>query len=114
MKPPKPLERHLQATVLRHLKKLREGDSRLAFRKRHGGPLGIAGDPDIHGVWAGVPFAIELKRTGEEPTVLQRTRIREWETAGALVGVVHDMNELQEILDVIQKKIPKSQISRGH
>jgi hypothetical protein len=93
-----PLERHLQQTVLNHLKKLRQVDPTLVYRKRHGSGMGISGDPDIHGVWKGTAFEIELKRPGEEPTELQRARLEEWGRAGAVTAVIHSANELAALL----------------
>ena len=99
----KPLERHLQKSVLRRLEQLRQADHTLAFRKRHGTAMGTAGDPDVYGVWGGVPFELELKQIGEEPTPLQTARLREWALAGARVGVIHSMSELNEWVKTIQK-----------
>jgi hypothetical protein len=96
-----PLEGSLKKSVLAHLGKLRAADPTLAFRKRHGSVMGRAGDPDIHGVWRGVPFEIELKRPGEEPTPLQAERLKEWGQAGAYTGVVHNMDELRKWLSEI-------------
>ena len=95
----KPLERSLQHTVLRRLKALRATDPALAFRKRHGSAFGVQGDPDIHGVWRGVAFEIELKQPGQDPTPLQQARLKEWSAAGATVGVVHSTAELDTFLD---------------
>jgi hypothetical protein len=94
----KPLERSLLATISRRLKKLQQADPTLVWRKRHGTSFGIAGDPDLYGVWGGVPWTMELKRPGEEPTALQRVRLEEWRRAGAWVGVVSSTAELEKAL----------------
>ena len=97
-----PLERTLQKSVLKRLEKLRQSDPTLVYRKRHGTVMGVTGDPDIYGLWAGVHFEIELKRPGQEPTLLQRTRCQEWELGGARGAVVHDMAELTAFLSQIR------------
>jgi len=100
----KPLERHLQASVLAHLKKLRATDPSLIYRKRHGGPMGVAGDPDITGLWRGVHFEIELKAPGENPSPLQLARLAEWGRARAVVGVVRSLADLEQFLTKVHPK----------
>lgn len=93
-----PLERSIQASVLNHLKKLRQADPTLAYRKRHGGAMGTAGDPDITGLWDGIHFEIELKAPGENPTLLQLARLAEWRQAGAVTAVVRSLDDLRQTL----------------
>jgi hypothetical protein len=66
-------------------------------RKRHISPFATAGDPDIYGIIrrarAGVHFEIEVKIPPYKPTPLQMRRLREWEEAGALVGIVHSVDD---------------------
>jgi hypothetical protein len=100
-----PLERSLQKSVLDHLKRLSETDPTLVYRKRHGTVMGVRGDPDIYGLWSGIHFEIELKRPGEEPTVLQRARHQEWGVAGAFGFVVHSMPELRAALEELATKL---------
>jgi len=102
----KPLERHLQATVLRKLKALRAQDDRLAFRKRHAAGMGVAGDPDVYGVWRGVAWEVELKAPGEEPTPLQWARLREWELAGCVTGVINSPQAFDSFLARLRSIIP--------
>lgn len=102
-----PLERNLQAALLQYLKKLRQGDPTLVYRKKHGTAGGIAGDPDLYGCWRGVPFAIELKRPGEDPTELQRYHLNEWQAAGAVTGVARSRADLARILaEVAARRAP--------
>lgn len=77
-----PRESSIKRTVLRHLDAI-EGCS---FRKR--GPGSVAGDPDIYGSYFGHHVEIELKRPGEQPTPLQRQRLRDWAKTGATCAVV--------------------------
>lgn len=93
-----PLESSLKKAVLKHLATIRRGDQTLAFRKRHGSAMTLAGDPDITGLWRGVHFEIELKREGESPTLLQTARAREWTQAGAKYAVVRSLDDLYAFL----------------
>ncbi len=67
-------------------------------RKRWGGRMGVAGEPDIDGCICGRSLQLEVKRPGEAPTILQRKRLDEWRAAGAIVGVVHSVVEVEELL----------------
>jgi hypothetical protein len=67
-------------------------------RKRWGAGMGIAGDPDIDACIRGRSLQLEVKRPGEEPTVLQAKRLAEWRKAGAAVGAVHSLNETRDFL----------------
>jgi hypothetical protein len=80
------------------MKTLRQRDPTFLFRKKHGTRFGVAGDPDLYGAWHGVPWAIELKRPGEQPTQLQTLRLAEWSAAGAYTGVIHSMPEFHRWL----------------
>ena len=67
-------------------------------RKRWGGGLGVAGDPDITGCIDGRHFEFEVKRPGERPTALQARRLREWAEAGALAATVTSVAEVRTLL----------------
>jgi len=95
---PKPLERYLQASILRHLRLLRAHDKGFVYRKRHGSVMGTVGDPDIYGLYHGLHFEIELKIPGEEPTALQRARLFEWGSAGATWDVVRSVENLDNLI----------------
>lgn len=71
---------------------------RAIVRKRHGTVFGIAGDPDLYGSIDGRHFEIEVKQPGESPTLIQRKRLRDWSTAGAIVGVAASVDEALAIL----------------
>ena len=72
-------------------------------RKRWGGGMGVAGDPDIDACLRGRSLQLEVKRPGEAPTPLQLKRLAEWRRAGAVAGVVHSVSELREILKNISR-----------
>ena len=68
-------------------------------RKRWGGGLGMAGDPDIDACCRGRSVQLEVKRPGEKPTALQLKRIEEWRQAGAITGVVTSVADVRDLLD---------------
>jgi len=70
--------------------------------------MGVAGDPDLYGVWRGRPFEIELKRQGQSPTPLQAFRIAEWTRAGASTFVVHSLSEFEQAIENLRAVVLKS------
>lgn len=96
---PKPLERSLLTSTISKLNALRYRDNTLAFRKRHGSSLGLAGDPDLYGSWNGLHWELELKAPGEEPTPLQRARHLEWSRTGSVVGVADSPGTVNAFLN---------------
>jgi hypothetical protein len=89
-----PNETAIVNAILRYLHSLPE----CVVRKRWGGGMGVAGDPDITGCIRGRHLELEVKRPGGKPTPLQEKRLREWRDAGALVGVVASVEAVQELL----------------
>ena len=67
-------------------------------RKRWGGGMGVAGDPDIDACIRGRSLQLEVKRPGQRPTALQLKRLEEWRNAGALVAVVVSVDEVKRLL----------------
>jgi hypothetical protein len=67
--------------------------------KRWGGPRGNAGKPDLTGCINGKRFEFEVKRPGiTKATELQEKELRDWEAAGAIVGVVNSVDGVKKIL----------------
>jgi len=66
--------------------------------KIHGSAYQEIGTPDIIGCINGRMFAIECKQPGKAPTPIQRKRLAEWQAAGAIVGVVHSLEEAKQVL----------------
>lgn len=64
--------------------------------KNHGGPLTMAGLPDITGVYQGRFIALETKMPGNAPSKIQLLRHREITTAEGLVCVPHSVLEAME------------------
>lgn len=92
MKPP--LEKAIVRAILQFLNALPQ----CVARKRWGGGMGVAGDPDITGCIGGRHFEFEVKRPGELPTPLQVRRLREWTEAGAVAGTVTSVAEVRALL----------------
>jgi hypothetical protein len=67
-------------------------------RKRWGGGMGVAGDPDIDACIRGRSLQLEVKRPGGKPTALQAKRLHEWRAAGAVSVVVTSLEETQDLL----------------
>lgn len=66
-------------------------------RKTHGNRYSV-GWPDIVGVHRGESFALEVKVPGKDATPRQAHELAKWRQAGALVGVVHDVDEALDVL----------------
>jgi hypothetical protein len=90
------LEKSVVAGIVRRLRE----QPGVVVRKRHGTAMGVAGDPDLYGSIRGRHFEIEVKRpdAAAELTELQRQRLREWERAGAIVGVARSVEDALAIL----------------
>ena len=73
-------------------------------RKVHGSIYADAGEPDIDAVIAGVPLKLEAKVPGRDATPAQAASLRRWERAGAVVGVVHDVGELEERIQECRRR----------
>ena len=101
---PPTLERHLLKSVQARLHAIRQQDSTLAWRKRHGSAFATAGDPDIYGVWRSIPFEIELKTPRGLLSHLQSHRLEEWRETGSLCFVVTSLAELESALNQIRAK----------
>lgn len=68
----------------------------------HGSPFSERGTPDIIGCVNGRMVAFECKRDeSEEPTPIQKWRLSEWIAAGAVVGGVSDLWQVQMILHLM-------------
>ena len=70
--------------------------------KRHGGPMGKRGEPDITGC-KGRRFEIEVKRPGQEHrlTKLQEYNMRKWASAGAVVALATGVEGARHVIRTI-------------
>jgi hypothetical protein len=105
---PKPLESSLKASTARKLKALRAQDNTLVYRKRHGSPMSIAGDPDFYGLWHGLHFELELKAPSQHPSPLQLQRHAEWARAGAFLGVADTPASVDAFLSRLANYVARS------
>lgn len=65
----------------------------------HGSPFSERGTPDVIGCINGKTVAFECKRDGtEDLEKIQKWRLSEWIAAGAVVGGVSDLWQVQMIL----------------
>lgn len=68
----------------------------------HGSPYSERGTPDIIGCIGGRLVAFECKRTEKEDLEeIQKWRLSEWIAAGAVVGGVSDLWQVQMILSLM-------------
>lgn len=87
-----------ESTIVQKILKFLNALPGCVARKRWGGGMGVAGDPDISGCICGRHLEFEVKRPGEQPNVLQARRLEEWRRPGAVVAVVTSIEEVRNIL----------------
>ena len=68
--------------------------------KLHGSIYAERGTPDIHITHQGRSYWCEVKQPGCMLTLIQAQRLKEWQDAGAIVGVVHSWDEVRKILSL--------------
>jgi len=56
------------------------------------------GEPDVTGCILGIRIELEGKSYGDEPTPIQRKKLRLWKKAGAITGVFYEVEEAVEII----------------
>lgn len=88
-------ERSIVKAILAYLNSL----PNCLARKRWGGGMGMAGEPDIDACIGGRSLQLEVKRPGEKPTELQLKRLEEWRQAGAITGVVTSVADVRHLLE---------------
>jgi hypothetical protein len=86
-----------EASLLRAVEKELKARG-ICYRKRHGSPYSVIGDPDIYFVIRGQHYEAELKRPGEKPTKVQEVRLREWGEAGACCALGSSIAEFRSWL----------------
>ena len=84
--------------ILDHVKKLRLGGVKIKAMKIHGSMYQESGTPDVHVTYKGRSYWIEAKVGKNKPTMIQLLRIKEWQEAGAVAGVVYSIEEFVELL----------------
>lgn len=68
-------------------------------------PYTTVGDPDIYGSYNGIHFEIEVKEDDEQPTAIQRKRLKEWKESGAISFVARSVPEAIRKLDITARKV---------
>lgn len=100
---PAPRESAIVGRILKYL----NSKPRVKAIKLHGDAYSVAGTPDILCVIGdckdyegefGVPVLLEVKRPGNKPTPIQEKEMAAWRAVGAIVGVVHSLDEVKELL----------------
>ena len=69
-------------------------------------PYTTVGDPDIYGSYRGRCLRFEAKVDREQPTAIQKLKLKEWTHAGALACVVRSEAQVNSILDAIDRDEP--------
>ena len=89
-----PLEKSVVTKILNWLR-----DQPECYAIKTQGTASQSGWPDIIGSWQGRFFAFEVKRPGNNRvTELQLATLNKWRSAGGIVGVVHSLEEVKELL----------------
>ena len=87
-------ETRLTSSILKELNALTDT---LAI-KIHGNEYTRTGEPDVIGTHKGIPFALEIKIEGNNPTPIQIIRLWEWKQAGARIGAVRTIHQALEVV----------------
>jgi len=69
--------------------------------KRHGTAYGTTGEPDIDAVYRSFALKLEVKKKGQDPTLLQQHRIRQWRDAGCVAVVVTSADDCACLLSLL-------------
>lgn len=95
--PPPPVRGETERTqdVIEWLK----AQPRCYAMKKHTGPQGEGGHPDIFACRAGRMVLVEMKRPGERPDARQMQRLRTWQEAGALVCWAFDVEHVRAVFE---------------
>jgi hypothetical protein len=89
-----------ESTIVRQIVAALRTIPGVVVRKRHGSSWSVAGDPDLYGSYKGRHFEIEVKRPSGEVSEIQQARLRDWERAGALVGVARGVEDALVVLGI--------------
>lgn len=75
------------------------------FINVHGSVYSERGTPDIIGSVDGHTVVMECKRGDDEnPELIQKWRLSEWELSGAIVGVVRSVKDAKELINQHKNK----------
>lgn len=85
-----------ESSIVQSIIKYVNGLPRCHAEKTHGSAYN-SGMPDITACVAGRRVELEVKRPGQHATPLQARKLKTWENAEAVVGVVHSLAETREL-----------------
>ena len=71
----------------------------LFFWKEHGGQFGTAGIPDLIVCYKGRFIALEVKRPGGKPTLLQKITLNKIEKAKGIAKIVTSVEQVKAIIE---------------
>ncbi len=89
-----PLEKEIKQDILEYLNSLPQ----CYARGKHSSPFS-KGWPDVMGSFCGRTLAFEVKQPGKDATKLQEAEQIKWFKAGAIVGIVTSVEDVQRILE---------------
>jgi len=92
-------ESTLIKNILTMVKARRQAGAAIKAIKNWGGQYTEAGTPDIFICADGRLFAVEAKVGKGKTSPIQDRRLVEWKDAGAVVGVVRSVADVEELLD---------------
>lgn len=69
------------------------------YWKEHGGQFGTAGIPDIIVCYKGRFIALEVKRPGGKPTLLQKITLNKIEKAKGIAKIVTSVEQVKQIIE---------------
>lgn len=92
-----PLERDIQAEILRWLRK-RPGSFTV---KLAAGPYSMPGLPDVLHIESGHAYFFEVKRPGGKATPLQLSVMGKLTRAGAVTSVVRSLEDVQTVIQTL-------------
>ena len=96
-------EGHILECCIKHLKKLKREGLPIEWKKVHGSAMTRRGEPDLDVVVCGHSLKIELKAGNNKATPIQEHRLSQWAKAGATVGVIRTVNELDAVVQAALK-----------
>ena len=91
----------IEQDVVNLIKKYLQTIPNLFFWKEHGGQYGTAGIPDLIICYKGRFIALEVKRPGGKPTLLQKITLNKIEKAKGIAKIVTSVEQVKEIIENI-------------
>ena len=93
-----PTEAAITRDIKKYLTELKKSGLPIWFAKIHGGPMQVAGIPDLLVVYRGRLIALEIKRPGRNATPLQQHMMDAMRAAGAVAVVVSSVHDTYKVI----------------